>query len=61
MVERDRPRRGPCLLCGSEDDPSEEDLPKHIRTNHVDPAEPLAQLMIDVAQLKRQIKGLSTR
>jgi hypothetical protein len=58
MKERDRPRSGPCLLCRIEDDkePNFPDLPGHIRTTHVDLVEPLAELMIQVAQLKRLIK-----
>jgi hypothetical protein len=61
--ERGRPRSGQCLLCRSEDDkePNFPDLPGHIRTIHVDIVEPIAELMIQVAQMKRQIQGLSSR
>ena len=39
---------GPCLLCRSKDEPSFQDLPSHIRTNHTDQTpELIAQSMID--------------
>jgi hypothetical protein len=62
-VERNRPRGGPCLLCRSETDeePNFYDLYDHIRTTHVDLVEPIGELMIQVAQMKRQIQGLSSR
>jgi hypothetical protein len=61
MVQRDTPRPGPCLLCSSENDYSYPDLPHHLRTQHGDMADPVAELMIQMGQLKNQVKGLSTR
>ena len=60
--DRDRPRGGPCLLCRTNDEgPNYPNLIDHIHTTHADLAEILAQIMIDMAQMQRQIKGLSSR
>lgn len=50
-------------MCRSETDeePNFSDLYDHIRTTHVDLVEPIGELMIQVAQMKRQIQGLSSR
>lgn len=55
--DRDRPRSGPCLLCRELDDKNFQDLHQHIRTTHVDLVEPIAELMIEVAQIRRQLNG----
>ena len=57
MGERVNPRPGPCLICGSENDPSQPDLPRHIKTEHTD-VEAIAELMIQLGQLKNQVKTL---
>jgi hypothetical protein len=61
MVERDRPRIGPCLLCGNRENRLP-NLIEHIRTNHSDQtSELMAELMIRIDQMKTKIEGLSSR
>lgn len=57
MGQRTNPRPGPCLICSSENDRSYPDLPHHIETQHSS-AEAIAELMIQLGQLKNQVKAL---
>jgi hypothetical protein len=59
--ERDTSRPGACLLCGTRGDRLP-DLVGHVRTNHSDQTpELMAELMIRIGQLERQMAGIATR
>jgi hypothetical protein len=58
--DKDRTRTGPCLLYGELDDKNSiQDLHQHIRPMNVDLVEPIAELMIEVARIRRQLNGQS--